>query len=159
VDRRLDLAAVAHDPRVTEEPRHVAGAEARHLGEIEAGEGLAKGLALAEDGEPAQARLKTFQAQLLEEADVILHRTAPLLVVLGLVVLGLAGPPAADAAVGAADQAGREPDRRRHRGTWTGRPSGSGAACPTARHQGNGRSICEGCEGCEDCSSCEGSVG
>ena len=49
--------------------------------EIETGEGLAEILALPQDGQPGQARLKTFEADLLEQPEVVADRPAPFMVV------------------------------------------------------------------------------
>jgi len=105
VDRRFDLAAVAHDAGVAEQAGDVAGAEAGDLGGIEAGEGAAEGFALVEDRQPAQARLETLEAQLLEQAPVVDHGKAPLAVV--VVPVGRAGraPEAARPAVFGGEQA------------------------------------------------------
>ena len=51
---------------------------------VEAGEGPAVALALAEDGEPAQPGLSALEHQELEEQPVVVHRHAPLLVVVGV---------------------------------------------------------------------------
>ena len=81
VDRRFDLAAMADDAVVLQQPLHVARAEARDHGGLELREGAAEVLALAEDRDPAQARLKTFEADLLEQPPVVGDRPAPLVVV------------------------------------------------------------------------------
>src|SRR5690606_26156459 len=77
---------------------------ARHPGEVEPVEGAPEVLALAQDGEPGQPRLEAFQAELLEEPLVLGHRTAPLLVVIVLVVRQARLPPAAPQAVTAEQQ-------------------------------------------------------
>ncbi len=66
VDHRLDLAAVTDDAGVVEQAGYVTLAEARHDGEIEAGEGAAKGIPLAQDGQPRKTGLEALEAQLLE---------------------------------------------------------------------------------------------
>jgi hypothetical protein len=104
-DGGLDLAAVAHDPRVAEETLDVGGTEAGdHLG-VEAGEHLAEGVALAQDGEPRQAGLEALEAQLLEQPVLVVDGPTPLGVVVGEVERVVAGPPAPDGAVGALAQA------------------------------------------------------
>ncbi len=72
---------MTHDGRVAEHALHVARAHARHALDVEIGERLAKRLALAQDGEPAQARLEAFEAQLLEQAPVVGDGESPLVVV------------------------------------------------------------------------------
>src|SRR5690606_27032783 len=63
--------------------------------EVEAGERPAEGLALLQDRQPAQPRLEALEAELLEEAPVVAHRPAPLVVVVREVERVLARPPAA----------------------------------------------------------------
>src|SRR5690606_26003970 len=63
-------------------------------GRVEAGEGGAERLTLAEDGEPGEAGLEALQADLLEEAGVVGDRPAPLGVVV-LPVQGVGGGPGA----------------------------------------------------------------
>ena len=67
--------------------------------EIEAVERLAEILALPEDGQPGQSRLETFEADLLEQPDVVADRPAPFVVVIVAVELVIAGPGAAQRAV------------------------------------------------------------
>ena len=104
VDRRFDLAAMPHDARILQEALHALGVEAGDLLEVEAGEVLSEGLALAQDGEPAQTGLETFEADLLEEAVVVDDGAAPLVVVVRGVVGRGRAPPAADDAVVALDE-------------------------------------------------------
>src|SRR6185503_5878367 len=77
VQRRLDLAAVAHDALVLQEPLDVALPEARHALEVEVGEGGAEVLALPEDRDPRESGLEPLQADLLVEAPVVALRKAP----------------------------------------------------------------------------------
>ena len=95
-DGRLDLAAMAHDARVSQQARDIGRPEPGHGLDVEAGEGGTEGLALAQDGQPRQPGLETLQAQLLEQALVIGHRPAPLgVVVMPVVVRRETGPVAA----------------------------------------------------------------
>src|SRR5919198_2680653 len=82
-NRGLDLAAMAHDPRVTEQALDVAIAETRHGVRVEARERAAKVLPLAEDGQPREARLEALEAETLVEPALVRHRTTPLFVVVG----------------------------------------------------------------------------
>ncbi len=91
----LDLAAVADDARVAEQPLDVARAHPRHAVEVEAVERVAERFALAQDREPGEPRLEPFEADLLEEAPVFADRKAPLLVVVGDVQRIVAAPRAA----------------------------------------------------------------
>src|SRR5580704_1291447 len=119
VDDRLDLAAVAHDPRVREQALDVALAEAGDAPEVEAGEGRPERVALAQDRQPRQARLKALEAQLLEQPHVVGNREAPLCVVIGEVLGSRARPPAARDRVRARQQAvdGRLAHSSRPRGS------------------------------------------
>ncbi len=65
-------------------------------------------LALAQDGEPGQARLEALEAELLEQAPVLGDRPAPFGVVIGLVVGKAARPPAARPAIRPFDQSIRQ---------------------------------------------------
>src|SRR5690606_41562995 len=66
VDHRADLALVSYDAGVRLESDHFLLAKARHPGEVEPGEGLAKGGPLAEDRQPGKSGLETLQRDLLE---------------------------------------------------------------------------------------------
>src|SRR5690606_22748812 len=95
VDHGFDLAAVADDALVGEEALDVACGEPRDAVEIEVVEGGAEVLALGEDRAPAEARLKSLEAELLEQATVVAHGVAPFVVVIGDVLRRGAAPPAA----------------------------------------------------------------
>ena len=82
-DRRLDLGPVADDAGVGQELLHPGRREARHLGGVEVGEGLAVAGAALEDGGPAEAGLRPLEHQELEVGGVVVHRHAPLGVVVG----------------------------------------------------------------------------
>src|SRR5690606_8155270 len=73
----------------------VARAVARDLVEIEAVEGLAVGRALAQDGDPGEPGLRAFEHQELEETSIVVHRNAPLPIVVSEVERVLPGPGAA----------------------------------------------------------------
>src|SRR5690606_19439517 len=81
VDDGLDLAAVADDAFVIEQPVDVALGEARYPIEIETMKRHAEILALGKDGSPAQTRLEGLQADFLEQAAIIVDRKAPFRVV------------------------------------------------------------------------------
>ena len=86
---------MAHDARVREQTRDVLLGEARHPIDLEPGKHLAKRVALAEDGQPAEPGLKAFETDLFEEPVVVGDRPAPLLVVIPHVKGIGAAPPAA----------------------------------------------------------------
>src|SRR3954470_1397271 len=91
-DRRLDLGASANDAFVAHQPRDVGGAECRDLLRIEASEGAAESLALAQDDAPREAGLEAFQHQHLPQHAGVVLRHAPLLVVVGAHERIVAGP-------------------------------------------------------------------
>src|SRR5690606_36351138 len=103
IDDGFDLAAMTDDPRVVEQPRDVAFGVARHTVEIEAMKGRAEVLALVEDGEPAQTRLKTLETQLLEQAAIVVDGESPFGIVITLVFGRGRAPRTAHFAVGPGD--------------------------------------------------------
>ena len=74
---------MADDARVPKQPLDVALAEARDRFGIEAGEGGAEVLALAQDRQPRQPGLEALEAQPLEQAALVGDGPSPLLVVVG----------------------------------------------------------------------------
>ena len=68
---------MADDPFILEQSIKVALGEACYPVEVEIAECGTEVLALGEDGAPAQSRLKTLKAQLLEQAMVITDRETP----------------------------------------------------------------------------------
>ena len=78
VNGGCDLQAVAHDAGVRQQRRRSwRRHRARHLARVEAVEGLAIVVALVQDGGPAQARLRAFENQELEEHPVIVYAARP----------------------------------------------------------------------------------
>ncbi len=106
VDRRLDLAAVADDAGVLQEPVDVALAEARDRLDVEVREGGPEVLALAQDREPGQPGLKALEHHALVQATVVGDRPPPFLVVVADVVRVCGSPPAAAEPVVAAGEGG-----------------------------------------------------
>src|SRR5207302_399316 len=100
-DRRVDLQPVTHDGRVLEQRPAAARIEARHPPRVEAGERTAVARALAEDRRPREPRLGALEREHLEEPPLVVHRAAPLLVVIADVVRVGAGCPGAAALAGA----------------------------------------------------------
>ena len=113
----------------------------RHRLDLEAGEGAAEVLALAQDRQPREAGLEALQHQPLVEAAVVGDRPAPLLVVVGDVVGRGGAPRAAAAAVGP----GARVSRRSAIGAERERPFG-GTLAPCARRSSHaeGRPTCGG---------------
>ena len=92
------------DAGVLHQARDITCREAGDALGVEALERLAEVLAFAQDRQPAQPRLETFETDFLEEPVIVADRAAPLLVVIADVRAILARPPAACAAVRAGDQ-------------------------------------------------------
>jgi hypothetical protein len=78
---------VADDRGIVEQPRDVPLAEGGDPVGREPLEGGAEALALAQDRQPGEARLKAFQAESLVEPALVADGAAPLLVVVGVVAL------------------------------------------------------------------------
>jgi hypothetical protein len=88
---------VANDAFVPQQPGDVARGEFRHAIDLEVRERAAEVLALPEDRQPAQAGLKTFEADLLEETPIIFDRLPPLtIVIVDVKRIGPAPPAAVD---------------------------------------------------------------
>jgi hypothetical protein len=97
---------MADDAGIAEQPLDILVGEACYLVEFEIGEGFAKILPLAQNGQPRQARLKAFQADLFEQPAVVGHRPAPFMIVVVQIVGQIAVPEAARDTVGAGEQSG-----------------------------------------------------
>ena len=96
---------MADDAGIGEAAGDVVIAETGDLVEVEAGEGGAEVFAFPQDRQPGQARLEAFQADLLEQPDIVGDRTAPFIVVVAAIVLQPAMPEAAVETVVSPDQA------------------------------------------------------
>jgi len=79
----LDLQPVPDDGRVGEKLPDPGRRIVRHLLRVEAVERATIRLALAQDRDPAQACLRAFEHEHLEQVLRVARRTAPLLVVIG----------------------------------------------------------------------------
>src|SRR5262245_1433808 len=99
-DGAFDLQAIAHDAGVLHQFLDPLRRIARNLFRIEAVEGAAEILALAQDGDPGQAGLEAVEHELLVERAVVVFRHAPFFVVIGDVERILSRPRAAGEAVG-----------------------------------------------------------
>ena len=82
-DRRLDLQPVAHDAGVGHQALDVGRGVTGDLVSVEIVEGAAVVLALLQDRDPAQPRLRTLEHQHLEEVTVVVVGHAPFEVVVG----------------------------------------------------------------------------
>ena len=105
VEDGFDLAAVADDAGIGQQPGDVVGAESTQGLGVEVREGAAEVFALAENGQPGEAGLEAFEAELLEQVALVAGRPAPLVIVIGHVERVVAAPGAADHAVRAGTQA------------------------------------------------------
>src|SRR5690606_36062527 len=81
VDDRSDLALVADDPDIAQKSFYVTFPESGHHLRVEPGKCSAKVLTLVEDGQPGQAGLESFQADLLEQSMVVGDGPSPLQIV------------------------------------------------------------------------------
>src|ERR1700687_2494933 len=90
----LDLESVANDVRIPEQALDSCPPEMGHCHGIETGEGATIGVALLEYRLPAQASLRTFKRQELEEGTVVVNWNTPLSIVIGNAE-GSSGPDAA----------------------------------------------------------------
>src|SRR5262245_24214287 len=99
-DRALDLHAVAHDAGILHQLLDLFRRVARDFRRLEAVEGAAEILALAQDGDPGEPGLEAVENELLVERAVVVFRHAPFLVVIGDVERILLRPGTAFEAVG-----------------------------------------------------------
>ena len=83
---------MADDAGILQQALDVALAHVGDAGDVEAVEDFAEAVALPEDGDPGEAGLEAFEAELLEEPVVGGDRTAPFVVVVGDVERVGAGP-------------------------------------------------------------------
>ena len=97
---------MADDAGIAEQPLDLGLVEIGDLVEIETGESRAEILALAQDGQPGQAGLEAFEADLFEQPPIVGDRAAPFVVVIAAVERIAAVPGAAQPAVLALAQAG-----------------------------------------------------
>jgi len=81
VDDRLDLPTMPNDSRVEQETPNVVVGVLGNDFNVEFGERTTKVVALPQDGEPAQTRLKTLEADLFEETTVVVHGASPFSIV------------------------------------------------------------------------------
>ena len=102
-----------NDASVAEQPLNIGVVELSDSFVFEPGKGTTKMLPLAQDGQPAQTRLKTLEADLLEESDVVVNWHTPFVVVIRDVQWVVAAPPTASLAIGMVTQPAVE-RRRRH---------------------------------------------
>ena len=82
-DRRGNLSAMSDDARIRQKGVDSVLVEARDLDRVESREGLAKRLALIEHAFPREPRLKGLEDEQFEELPFVMHRYAPLLVMIG----------------------------------------------------------------------------
>src|SRR5690606_37475955 len=95
IDGGGDLAAMANDAGIAQQALDIGLAHGGDGGNVEAVEHRAETLALAQYGDPAQARLEAFKADLLEQPRIADDRPAPFMVVIMAVKRVVSGPGAA----------------------------------------------------------------
>jgi hypothetical protein len=78
--RRFDFQPIAYDTGIAEEFLDFARVVASDFAWIEVVKGSPVILALLQNGDPAQARLCTFEDKELEEQSVVVHRYTPFMV-------------------------------------------------------------------------------
>ena len=88
-----DLATVADDPCVREQPVDVGIVKAGDRLRVEPRKRVAEILAFSQDGKPGKAGLETFETELLEHPVIVADRQPPLVVMVSL-VLGCRSSPA-----------------------------------------------------------------
>ncbi len=120
-DRRLDLAAMADDPGVAEQPLDVPLVEVGDPLDRESRERLSKALPLAQDRQPREPGLEALEREQLEQRIVAALLAPPLVVVVGAVERILSAPPAARGPVGVENEIG-------HRSILHGRARGRSGA-------------------------------
>ena len=103
VDCGFDLATMADDRGVLEKALHVLLSEFGDAVAVEAMENAAEVLALGEDGPPAQAGLKSLEADFLKQTLVVRDGEAPFGIVIADVFRRDDAPAAAWLAVRAGD--------------------------------------------------------
>ena len=77
------------DPGIVDQTFDVGVLKLRHLVKVKAGKSRAKILPFAKDGEPTQAGLESFEADLFERTNVIGDFPAPFVIVIAEIVLCL----------------------------------------------------------------------
>jgi hypothetical protein len=85
-DGRVNFGCVAHDARIGEQPRAIRCPKRRDPLRVKAGKRDPEGRALAQDGQPGQARLEGLQGEPLEERALAADRHTPLGVVIRQIV-------------------------------------------------------------------------
>ena len=105
-DGALDLAAMADDAGVRHQPVDARASRSGRRGRGRSRERGAVAVALVQDRRPRQPSLRALEHQELEEHAVVVHRHAPLGVVVRTVGIAAFGPGAADGSGGHGDRHG-----------------------------------------------------
>jgi hypothetical protein len=85
---------VAYDPGILQQAVDASPIEASHLVVVETRKRLPKVIALTQDREPAEARLKPLEAYFFEKPVVVVNGPPPFQVVVFPVVRRIPAPPA-----------------------------------------------------------------
>lgn len=80
----LDLASVTNDARITAQPLYISGSEGRYGRYVETVESMTESVPSVQDGAPAEAGLKAFQADFLEKQGILGDRHTPFKIVVAL---------------------------------------------------------------------------
>ena len=81
-DRTIDFEPVSNDTRIPQKAGDAIVSESRDFGRIKAGKRGAIGFTLVENGLPAQARLRSFEREELEQYAIVMNGRAPLGIVI-----------------------------------------------------------------------------
>lgn len=94
VDGRFDLASMTDNSRILKQAVDVLLTESRNNVHVEIRKCIAKAFSLAQNREPRQSSLKTFETNFFKQPCVVSDRPAPLCVVVFDVLSIIPGPPA-----------------------------------------------------------------
>ena len=101
VDHCFNLAAMTDDAGISQKTRHIGPVKNRNLAKIEPSKSGAEIFALGQDRAPTQPRLKTLEAELFEEADVVTYGKTPLMIMIIKEFGGSSAPSTTWAPIGA----------------------------------------------------------
>ncbi len=97
---RFDLSSMPHDACIRQEPRDIGRVICRYNSVVKGMKRVSKALTLLQDSPPAEACLKSFETELLEQPRIIPFRQPPFRVMVGQLFKRRLGPAASGATVG-----------------------------------------------------------